>query len=88
MTLSDVFRDAEELHELWHEKMSDEERKRDCEQRIERLAPILGALSMCVRRCGQSVPAISADEEIALMLSMVLLIDRALERMTSGRSVS
>jgi hypothetical protein len=89
MKLSDVFTDADELHRIMHEAIEEPRlRSKDAKERFARLAPLRAAFIACLSGCGQSIPRITLEEELSLMLSTAMLIDKLLETLTSGKAVS
>jgi hypothetical protein len=88
MKLSDVFTDAEQLHTVMHSDEDIETAKRNAAKRFDELLPLWTCFRECIERCGQTIPEIGLDEELALMMSTAMLIDAALEKLTSNKKVS
>jgi hypothetical protein len=86
MRLADLFKDPVEFHRLIHRRTK-EELFVDVANRAVGLQPIMDALHDCISIHGQNCWKIKPEEELAIMMATVLLIDDALEYVTEVKVV-
>jgi hypothetical protein len=86
MRLADLFKDSIEFHSIIHRRTKSDTYV-DVANRAQGLQPIMDALHDCISVHGQNCWKIKPEEELAIMMATVLLIDDALQYVTETRKV-